>query len=69
MDNDFLDGINKHLKHLMKLYGNGSGAGRSPSSKSPEDRLVVEIVKHLQPLPDNRNKESAGVRAIDDAKS
>jgi len=56
MDNDFLDGIDEQFQRLMKLYGNGKRNGRS-SSKSPEDRLVVEIVEQLYSLSQAQKEE------------
>ena len=56
MENDFLEGIDEQFQRLMKLYGNGKRNGRS-SSKSPDDRLVAEIVDQIQPLTQPQKEE------------
>lgn len=64
MDNDFLDGIDEQFQKLMKLYGNGKRNGR-PMSRSPEDRLITEIVDQLQKLSKSQKEEVlAFVQAI-----
>jgi hypothetical protein len=56
MENDFLDGIDEQFQRLMKLYGNGKRNGRS-SSKSSEDRLILDIVEQLQKLSGPQKEE------------
>lgn len=56
MDNDFLEGIDEQFQRLMKLYGNGKRNGRSPS-KSPDDRLVAEIVDQVHSLSQPQKEE------------
>lgn len=55
MDDDFLDGIDEAFQRLMKLNGNGKRNG--VSSRSKEDRLVMEIVDHLRNLSRSQQEE------------
>jgi len=55
MDDDFLDGIDEAFQRLMKLNGNGKRNG--VSSRSKEDRLVMEIVDHLRSLSRAQQEE------------
>ncbi|HMF03149.1 MAG TPA: hypothetical protein VKK06_24900 [Terriglobia bacterium] len=55
MDDDFLDGIDEAFQRLMKLNGNGKRNG--VSSRSKEDRLVMEIVDHLRNLSRAQQEE------------
>jgi len=55
MDDDFLDGIDEAFQRLMKLNGNGKPNG--VSSRSKEDRLVMEIVDHLRNLSRAQQEE------------
>jgi hypothetical protein len=55
MDDDFLDGIDEAFQRLMKLNGNGKRNG--VSSRSKEDRLVMEIVDHLRNLSRPQQEE------------
>ena len=52
---DFLDGIDEAFQRLMKLNGNGKRNG--VSSRSKEDRLVMEIVDHLRNLSRAQQEE------------
>lgn len=56
MDNDFLDGIDEQFQRLMKLNGNGKRNGH-PVGRPKEDRLVSDIVEHLQSLSTSQKKE------------
>ena len=56
MDNDFLDGIDEQFQRLMKLNGNGKRNGHS-MGRSKEDRLLTEIVDHLQNLSKAQKEE------------
>jgi len=56
MDNDFLDGIDEQFQRLMKLYGNGKRNGHSVG-RSKEDRLITEIVEHLDALSKTQKEE------------
>jgi hypothetical protein len=55
MDDDFLDGIDEAFQRLMKLNGNGKRNG--VSSRSKEDRLLMEIVDHLRNLSRSQQEE------------
>jgi hypothetical protein len=55
MDDDFLDGIDEAFQRLMKLNGNGKRNG--VSSRSKEDRLLMEIVDHLRNLSRAQQEE------------
>jgi hypothetical protein len=55
MDDDFLDGIDEAFQRLMKLNGNGKRNGAS--SRSKEDRLLMEIVDHLRNLSRSQQEE------------
>lgn len=49
MDQDFLEGIDDQFQRLMKLNGSGKRISRS-GPRSPEDRLLLEIVDQLHGL-------------------
>jgi hypothetical protein len=55
-NNDFLDGIDEQFQRLMKLNGNGKRNGH-PMGRSKEDRLVTEIVEHLQKFSKSQKEE------------
>ena len=48
MDSDFLDGIDDQFQRLMKIHGHGKRNGRSTGRSSGDDRLLVEIMDHVQ---------------------
>ena len=50
MDSDFLDGIDDQFQRLMQLHGNGKRNGRSNGRSSGDDRMLVEIMDHVQAL-------------------
>jgi len=56
MDHDFLEGIDDQFQRLMKLYGNGKRNGRG-TGRSNEDRLLVEIIEHLNSLSKAQKEE------------
>ncbi len=57
MDPDFLDGIDDQFQRLMKLYGNGKRNGRSNGRSNGDDRLLLEIMEHLQGLSRVQNEQ------------
>jgi len=56
MENDFLDGIDEAFQKLMKLNGNGKRNGHS-MGRSKEDRVITEIVEHLQNLSKSQKEQ------------
>jgi len=56
MENDFLDGIDEAFQKLMKLNGNGKTNGHS-MGRSKEDRVITEIVEHLQNLSKSQKEQ------------
>jgi hypothetical protein len=56
MENDFLDGIDEAFQRLMNLNGNGKRGSQS-IRHSKEDRVVTEIVSHLQNLSRSQQEE------------
>jgi len=49
MERDFLNGIDEAFQRLMQANGNGKRNGQS-APRSSEDRLIADIVSHLQSL-------------------
>jgi hypothetical protein len=56
MEHDFLDGIDEAFQRLSKLNGNGKRNGHS-MGRSSEDRVIIEIVSHLDNLSSAQKKE------------
>jgi hypothetical protein len=55
-EHDFLDGIDEAFQRLTKLNGNGKRNGHSVG-RSSEDRVITEIVNHLQNLSSAQQRE------------
>ena len=56
MENDFLDGIDEAFQRLSRQNGNGKRNGHS-RSRSSEDRVIAEIVDHLQNLSSGQKRD------------
>jgi hypothetical protein len=56
MENDFLDGIDEAFQSLMERSGNGKRNGHM-NGRSRDDRVVAEIIDHLQRLSNSQKEE------------
>ena len=56
MEHDFLDGIDEAFQRLSRQNGNGKRNGH-PRTRSSEDRVIAEIVDHLQNLSSGQKRE------------
>jgi len=57
MERDFLNGIDEAFKRLMQANGNGRRNGSQSAPVSSEDRLIADIVNHLQSLSKPQQEE------------
>ena len=57
MERDFLNGIDEAFQRLMQVNGNGRRNGGQSAPRSTEDRLIAEIVNHLQSLSKSQQED------------